>query len=246
MTSKELIRKYFIVHKCGGCGEILPWQISDGAFCPKCHTAWNADTVSACGECLLPIRECGCMPDMLKKTGALTLRKLIFYKETEPYSASMSMVYWIKHRKSKRMTGFVADGLSNAVAEELDALGEGDRGSAFITYVPRGKRSLNSHGFDQSRLVAKKLSELMKCEFLPVFYCVRTKRQQKELDKKSRLKNASASIRMKKNVDISGRYAVIFDDIVTTGASMSVCVKALMQGGARGVICVSLAAKPKK
>ena len=83
-------------------------------------------------------------------------------------------------------------------------------------------------------------------EFLPAFYTVRTKRQQKELDKRSRLRNARAAIRMKKNADVSGRYAVIFDDIVTTGASMSVCAKALMQSGARGVICVTLAAKPKK
>ena len=186
------------------------------------------------------------MPDVLKKTGALTLRKLVFYKEDSPHCASMSLVYWIKHRKSKRMTGFVADGLKNAVAEELDTLGVSDLKDVFITYVPRGKRSLNSHGFDQSKLVAKRLSGLMECEFLSAFYSVYTKRQQKELDKRSRLKNARAAIRIKENIDVSGRYVVIFDDIVTTGASMSVCAKALMKGGAKGVLCVCLAAKPKK
>jgi ComF family protein len=246
MTSGEFIRKYITVHKCGGCGEILPWQISDGAFCKKCRENWNADTVVTCKECFLPARECGCMPDVLKKSGALTLRKLIFYKADNPHCASMSIVYWIKHRKSKRMTDFVADGLRDAIAEELDTLGVGEKEGVFITYVPRGKQSRYSHGFDQSRLVAKALSGIMGYEFLPAFYTVRTKKQQKELDRRSRFRNAKAAIRMKKNADVSGRYAVIFDDIVTTGASMSVCAKALMGSGARGVICVTLAAKPNK
>ncbi len=246
MTAKDFYRRFIAVHKCGGCGEILPWQRSDEAFCDKCQLDWNRDTVVGCKDCFLPVRECGCMPDAMKKAGALTLRKLFFYREDAIYSATMGMIYWIKHRKSKRMIRYVCDRLFTAVTEELSTLGINSSDEVFITYVPRGKASYRLHGFDQSRLIADRLSELTGYESIRAFYSVFGKKQQKSLDGRGRMKNAKQTIRINKGLDIKGRYAVLFDDIVTSGASMAVCTDYLIKSGVRGVICVSLTSKPKK
>ena len=45
---------------------------------------------------------------------------------------------------------------------------------------------------------------------------------------------------------LKGRYVLLFDDIVTTGASMSVCVSVLRRAGVRGVVCLTLASDAKK
>ncbi len=246
MTYRELYRKYFAVHKCGGCGEILPWQISDRALCESCRTAWNEQTVESCQKCFLPARMCGCMPKHLEKSGALTLRKLFFYNENKTHVSGMGVLYRLKHRKIRRVISLVAEELCASVREELSVFGELSCDEAVITYVPRGKRSLRLHGFDQSRLVARRLSELCGYEYVDMFKTVRQSRQQKQLDGSSRLKNARSGIRLDRGKDIGGKYAVIFDDVVTTGASMSVCTERLMRAGARGVICVCLTAKPQK
>ena len=246
MTFDELYRRFIAVHKCGGCGEILPWQMAGEAFCEKCQLSWNSATVEGCGRCFLPVRECGCMPDSLKKAGALTLRKLFLYNENAPYSSAMRMIFWIKHRKSKRMTGYVAKQLCTVVAEELSALGADPQKDVFITYVPRGKASYRSHGFDQSRLIAERLACICGFECVHAFHTVFARKQQKSLDLRGRMKNAKATIRMRNKLELGGRYAVLFDDIVTSGASMSVCTAQLMRAGVKGVICISLASKPQK
>lgn len=246
MTVNELYRRFIAVRKCGGCGEILSWQCSDGAFCEKCQLDWNRDTVVGCKECFLPVRECGCMPDSLKKSGALTLRKLFFYREDATYSATMGIIYWIKHRKSKRMTQYVCEQMYIAVTEELSTLGVESSDDVVITYVPRGKASYRIHGFDQSRLIAERLAKLTGYKSISAFHTVFSKNQQKDLDSRGRMRNAKQTIRMNKRINVKGRYAVLCDDIVTSGASMAVCTRELMRAGARGVICISIASKPKK
>ena len=245
MTWKDFCKKYVYVHKCGGCGEILSPARSDGAFCEKCELEWRAELNVGCSDCFLPIRECGCMPKSMSRAGALTLRKLFFYRADTPYTASMSMIYWIKHRKSKRMVRFICDALSVPALEEMRTLGV-DVGSEnfLITYVPRGKRSYREHGFDQSRLVAKGLSQMLGICFSDVFYTRLAGKQQKKLDNRARMRNARESIRMKNTSLVKGKYILLFDDIVTSGASMAVCVQQLIKAGARGVVCLCMASRP--
>ena len=66
------------------------------------------------------------------------------------------------------------------------------------------------------------------------------------LNSRQRINNASRNTKRKGIVDVSGKYVILVDDIVTTGASMSVCVKMLMRESAAGVICLSVAGKNKK
>ena len=244
MTAKEFYRRFITVHKCGGCGQILSWDMSDEPFCEKCRVEWNEETVKSCGECFLPVKECGCMPTLLEKAGALTLRKLFFYLDKGERKATMGLIYWIKHRKNRRMTGFVGERLSEVLKQELEVF-EIPIDEVFITYVPRGKVSYRTHGFDQSQLICRSISENTGIELLSVFRSAFSRKLQKELDGRERVRHARDTVRMKDKVSVSGRYAVLVDDIVTTGASMSVCTRQLMKAGARGVICLCIANRQK-
>jgi competence protein ComFC len=246
MTFREFYYRFVAVHKCGGCGEILPWNLAHTAFCEECQQSFDADVLTGCTECFLPARECGCMPHVLKQAGALTLRKCFFYREDREYSPSMRLLYWIKHRKSRRMTSYVAEQMLGKVTEELSAFGISSPDAVCIAYVPRGKASRMAHGFDQSRLVAERLGEILGYTCVHALYTAHTVPEQKDLGRNERLKNARSAIRIRKNADVRDKYVILVDDVVTTGASMSVCVRALMGAGARGVICVALAVKPKK
>ena len=65
----------------------------------------------------------------------------------------------------------------------------------------------------------------------------------KEDEKLVRLENAKKNIYFASELDISGKYIILIDDIVTSGASMTVCTKKLIKNGAAGVFCFSLASK---
>lgn len=244
MKAKEFYQRFIAVHKCIGCGEILPWQRSDQVFCEKCQQNWSADTLRGCVDCFSPARECECMPKSLKTTGALTHRKLAFYSDSGDNSTTNGVIYWLKHVKSGRVAHFVARELLPALNKELEVLNVTDQ-NVIITHVPRGKRAKIYHGFDQSEMVCKHLSRLTGFPHVFLFHSRISRHQQKDLNSKERMKHANATILLRNKLSVKDKYVVLFDDIVTSGASMSVCTRQLMKHGARGVICLSLALRQK-
>ena len=247
MTLTEFRRRFITVHKCGGCGQILDYEHTETAFCDKCRLDWNAATTVGCPTCFKPARECACMPKLLSRAGALCLRKLFFYQSEDVYSPHMNMVHWLKKRHSKRMTQFVCDEMAAAVDEELRTLGVlPDCNKIIVTNVPRSWRAKAFWGFDQSADLARAIAASIGAEYVRLFTSAHSAKQQKKLDSKGRMLNAKRNIRFCDTGDCKERYVLLVDDMVTTGASMSVCVKKLMEAGARGVVCFSLASKNVK
>ena len=243
MGIKDLLRRYVYVHKCVGCEEILDYSHSENAFCPMCQLDWNAAIVESCSACMKPARECSCMPKLLERSGALTLRRLFFYKSESSRSPSMSTIFWLKYKRSARVVSFVGEHVAELVREELSALGEDAFENAVITNAPRSFRSLREIGYDQSAEVARQVGRILSVKYEKLFSSVSKK--QKQLSAGERKRNAEKSIRME-SVDVKGKYVILFDDMVTTGASLSACVKLLMKVGAAGVLCFSLASKSNK
>ena len=243
MSVRDLLKRYVYVHKCAGCGEILDYSHCDNAFCQMCQLDWNAAIVESCAACMKPARECSCMPKLLERSGALALRRMFFYKSESARSPSMSTIFWLKYKKSRRIVRFVGENIAELVREELSALGEEAAENTVITNAPRSLRSLREIGYDQSAEVARQVAALTSMKYERVFSSVSKK--QKQLNAGERKRNAEKSIRME-NVDVKGKYVILFDDMVTTGASLSACVKLLMKSGAAGVLCFSLASKSNK
>ena len=240
----SFFRWFFRIHKCGGCGEILDAEHYYEPFCDGCRLAWKASLTASCGECFLPAVECRCMPKQLSSAGALCLRKLFFYESENTRSPQMSLIYLLKRKKVRRMIDFAAENLAHLVRDELDELGLSEGNEKFIvTSVPRGKRGIVEYGFDHAALMAKATALRLGLKFEPMFSSRFGAKVQKELGKKQRLENAKKNIYFASEFDISGKYIILIDDIVTSGASMTVCTKKLIKNGAAGVFCFSLASK---
>ena len=161
MTLKRIYQIFFTVRRCLVCEEMLLPDRIEEAFCDKCQHGWNSDTLIGCPECLRPARECECMPNSLKRSGALTLRKLAFYMNEGDHKPVNSVIYWLKYKHNVRIAHFVARELIPALNTELDALGI-SKDDVIITHVPRGKSAKISHGFDQSEMVCKQMSKQTK------------------------------------------------------------------------------------
>ena len=235
-------KRFFFVRKCVSCKSILSFEDGDKAFCPTCELKWNSAKADTCPECFKSALECTCMPKKLSKSGALCLRKLVFYdkkKQNEPHNR---IIYFLKRNRNLRAADFIAEQLSSAIKREADVLGVEDiSAEAVITWVPRTRAAKAEYGFDQSGLVCKSIERLLKIPSKELIIRKRGGKEQKKLNREDRIKNARNRFSLTSDKSIDNKVVFIFDDVVTTGASMSECVDLLRKSGAKSIICLSIA-----
>lgn len=180
------------------------------------------------------------MPKGLSKTGALSLRKLYFYSSKKDKEPQNRLLYFLKKHPNKRMASFIARELSPLMLSELSVL-DANSENTVIVNVPRGHTSRRMYGFDQAALICGELSKVSGIPFTPAIKRRRGGREQKQLDRQKRFRNVRSLFEVSDTLAVEGKYAVIFDDVVTTGASMSACAEILKKAGAKGIFCLSIA-----
>ena len=241
MKFKEFYKRYLTVHKCGGCREILSFSDSDNGLCGECLLRWNIAKTETCPDCAQSAVECACMPKVMSRAGALCLRKLYFYSPAKRREPQNRFLYFLKKNRNKRMSAFLAEELSGLLKSEIDVLEIDGKSQCLIVCVPRSKKAKNTYGFDQSVMVCRELSRISEIPFCEAIGRRKSGKEQKKLDKGKRLKNAERLFEVRAPLDVEGKYVILFDDIVTTGASMSACVALLKRSGAKGIICLCVA-----
>ena len=249
MTFRELTRRLFGLHKCASCRKILSQSDFDRALCSKCESKYRTAVAENCPDCFRSAIECTCQPKMLSKAGSLCLKKLFFYnaqKESEPQNR---LLYFLKHNRSRRAVDFVARELYTEIQKELETLSVSDNSSELLLVnMPRGRHAVAAEGFDQSAELCKAISKISEIPYAPLIKRRLGGKEQKKLTSLQRKANVKKLMYPNaKYADMArGRYILLVDDVVTTGASMAVCLPILRKMGAKGVICVALALDLKK
>ena len=229
MKLSEFAERYIFVRKCAGCGELLGYDERADAFCPACRISWERAKADICPNCGRSMIECDCMPKKLSAAGVPFLKKLVAYRSSDAQKAENKVIYFLKRNKNKRVARFMALQLSEKLREMLEEL-EMDKESAVLTYLPRSRKALAEHGFDQSELVCRELSQTTGVELLPMFIRKRGRvGEQKKLDAKQRGTNASSMFELDSEAvgQLGDRSVIVFDDVVTSGSSMTDAVKLL-------------------
>jgi len=110
--------------------------------------------------------------------------------------------------------------------------------------VPLHWRRLWARRFNQSAALASAVS---RATGVPVLYeslkRVRATPQQVGLDKGERAQNAQGAFRVppERKADIAGRRLVLIDDVLTSGATVEACARALLRAGAAHVDVLTFA-----
>ncbi len=243
MKLHEIKKRFFTLRKCMGCGKILENEEKDVSFCRSCRLAWDVAKTESCKDCFRSAVECACQPKELSKLGCLCLRKLVFYKNERGFSPILRTVYRLKRKPHIRTEEFLAKELAYAVREEIKALElDEPQRQAVLVYIPRSKRSRLRYGIDQSERVIRALSFELG---IPCVDAIARKRlfvrEQKTLTRKGRFKNVKKQFVIASNKEIEGKYVFLYDDVVTTGASMTACARLLRDAGAKGIVCFCIA-----
>lgn len=112
-----------------------------------------------------------------------------------------------------------------------------------ITFVPRRKSAERENGYDQGKLYTDELSRLTGIKNLTLLKrkIFRISKEQKGLSKSEREENVKGAFYVSGNV--KGKRILLFDDVVTTGASTGECARVLLESGAKRVYVLCIASK---
>ena len=227
---------FFFPRKCPLCGKFVAKNSPDRPcpsclaqmkfffhpYCPRCglgfHTTLGEDHL--CSRCLT------------EHWDFARARSL------GPYEGLMvEAISRFKFRGISRM----AKPLGNLLADYQDPefpLAEFD----LILSVPLHPQRLRERGFNQSLLLARRISQV---HSIPLdgtaLQRIRHTRPQTELSGAERQKNIRGAFTVKKSALISGKRILLIDDVFTTGATVQECSKALLRAGAKQVDVLTLA-----
>lgn len=209
---------------CQPCQRELPWL---EAACQTCALPTSA-SVRACGECLRS-------PPGFSRTLA-------------PFYYTDSIAHWLLSFKQQRnfaagrlLSHLTANFLHDYLSHQRDPSARPD----LLLPVPLHWRRRWQRGFNQSLFVARQLGRQLD---IPVATWLQRRhqgREQKQLQRRDRLKNLRNSFHLTATGDVRGRAVAIVDDVMTTGATAREISRLLLQAGASRVEVWVIARTPK-
>jgi predicted amidophosphoribosyltransferase len=152
---------------------------------------------------------------------------------------SNELIYKLKRSYRKDLIDFVADELARSVIAEIP-----DYDEFAITSVPRSKKRVRKYGYDHAQKVACALAQRLGIKYVKVLESKQLRAQKLSEGREARIANAKFDYCGNKTVPPK---VFVFDDVVTSGASMGNCATLLRGIGAKTVvgICMGIAFKDK-
>ena len=196
--------------------------------CPFCNNVFESSVI--CPQCLKDL------PWIPTAQVVLTIDSLLcasplWYEE--PVRSSI-------HRFKFKGGRFLAPQFATLMAECAAAEFSG----AFdtVTWAPVSRKRLRKRGYDQSELLANEMCKLWSTT--PQRLLVKhthTRAQSSLADGAARHGNVAGVYRIAPNAQVLGQRILLVDDICTTGSTLNECARILLLGGAKEVMCVTLA-----
>ena len=226
------------------CGELLNIEknaIENLSLCPECLAKYRIAKAEVCPECNFSAERCLCG---VSKRGVDTgdLTKLFYYRTDRESSIQSRIIYALKHENDIRFATFLADELS-VIVSRLMIERKINPDECIFTYVPRRSQAVIDDGFDQGERLALCVAKTfdLKRNFARAFVR-RGGKEQKKLDANERKRNIRKSVKLRRNIKtkIQNKTVLLFDDLVTSGVTMSEAKSLLTDAGAKAVICITV------
>jgi len=222
----DKIFNFFFPAKCGFCGEITG---TNSYICSECKRILCNEDRNCCNLCGKKIyleenicREC--------RERRVYYEKLIFFDEYKDVLKDRIIAY--KFNDKSYLYSFFAELLMNKIIdEEID----------LITAIPISKRRMKERGYNQSELIAKRISKLTGIPYFKLLVKTRETKRQSELSKIERMINVKDSFVFNNKFNIKDKKILLVDDVFTTGATINECSKILKKLGSMSIKALVIA-----
>jgi predicted amidophosphoribosyltransferase len=154
-----------------------------------------------------------------------------------PFSGTVrSALHAIKYGGEQRL----AEPLGAAVARRWARIGVG---ADVVAHVPVHVDRARTRGYDQAELIARAAARQLGLPYAPLLTRERATIAQFDLDRGDRAANVAGAFvaAHRRGQDPGGRWVLLVDDVVTTGATLAACAEALDRAGALGTSAITVA-----
>lgn len=224
---KKFIRKYFFPENitCDICGR----ETFGTNLCGDCLKKVTFNNTAVCPIC-----------------GRKTIRPEICIecKDKPPvYDRAVSALVYeegsvVLISKFKNGKGYLKEYFADLIYEKLLSFPSFD----VIVYVPMTGKDTRKRGYNQSKLLARALSERVEIPVINnALVKIKKTHSQKTLTRKEREENLKGSFKVDKPSDIKGMKVLVVDDILTTGATADEIARQLFNSGAVAVYLATVA-----
>lgn len=207
---------------CPSCRASLPW-IAQHHACPTCGAAHGDLTCTAC-KGGWETRACVCA---LEFQGTAS-QMVVCLKDQHELRLAPVMAVAMATALDEAASWPAADGLPRYDRAHLDAL----------CFVPATPAAFRRRGFDHMELICRPLAATLGLPLADVLART-TAHDQRRLSKEERAANLAGTVEVIE--DVAGLNLLLADDVVTTGASIRACARALLARGAASVTACALA-----
>ncbi len=217
---------------CLLCGAALS---SNDRICRSCH-----DKITTCGELFCPL--CGryrsveageeeeiCRECREKRPTFTAARSVGIYG-----GALQEAIYLYKYQGYRSLGEDFGVMLADLFMRETIL-----PGATVLVPVPLSIEKLKLRGFNQSELLARKMSNLLRMPVKNYLIKEINTPSQSKLTREARLDSVQGAFQL--NNSPKGEQVLLIDDIFTTGATVNECSRILLQGGAKKVAVLTLA-----
>jgi ComF family protein len=202
---------------CSGCGREGP------ALCAECAPAFDI--------------RLGSVPGVPIGLPAEIPAPLLQLEWCAPFTGTTRRaLHALKYDGERRIAPFVGAAMARRWARA-------GAGGDVLVPVPASPDRVRDRGYDQAALIAAEAGRRLGLPVLAALERTRATTAQFDLDRAERSSNLDRAFRVipMALADVSGRWIVLVDDVVTTGATLAACAWALREVGAEAVSAIAAA-----
>lgn len=196
--------------------------------CPVCHMALGTDELWLCRRCLAALPrtryeevDFNAMEQLF--AGKVPIERATAYFFYEKGSLYSSILHDIKYHSLPEMGRW----LTARAVHDMSASGFFN-GIDVVTAVPLHRSKLAHRGYNQSQYLARGIAEALGVPCVEALKALRPHSTQTHKGAKERWLNIQDNYALNKNADqLTGKHILLVDDVVTTGATLTVCASAL-------------------
>lgn len=227
---------------CVSCSQLLPYQYHDYdiPLCPECQRKWEEEKNTFCVICGKRHIDCSCgVPELEGQ-----VNDFLHLARYSPWdSVARRMALMAKDHGYHSLFRFMTRELSELLRYRgyfTDKEEQNDR--TVVTAIPRNPDKARDTGVDQGVKAARMLAKELNLEYVSSLRR-RGGKQQKELSAKDRMANARSVLHIRKSSvkKLAEKEVILYDDVITTGASMARAVELLRDAGVKKITILTFA-----